>query len=158
MPKRGPGPLIAAVLVAFVVLAAIASAATGRCPLLLHAFSTLASRVAALPPLSSAPSSVSTPSEAGSNVDAGAPVHRQVAPLSTAQLGAPLVHGTFVGQCGAPDDMKVVVHATVKMGRAVSVTVKTQPPNPVVASCIEKATRDLRWDVSPKVEHVTVTY
>jgi hypothetical protein len=54
--------------------------------------------------------------------------------------------------------MKVVVKATVKMGRAIDVTVRTDPPNSAVASCVERATRDMQWDVSPKTDHVTVTY
>jgi hypothetical protein len=54
--------------------------------------------------------------------------------------------------------MKVTVKAAVKMGHAVEVSVKTDPPNPTVASCIERATRDLQWDISPKTAHVTVTY
>jgi hypothetical protein len=90
--------------------------------------------------------------------DAGVVVRRQAAPLSSAQLGAPLVHGTFVAACGAPDDMKVVVHLDVKKGHASNVSVKTQPPNATVTSCIERSIRDLRWDISPHPGHVTVTY
>jgi hypothetical protein len=93
--------------------------------------------------------------------DAGAAsVHRttQTAPLSSAQLGAPLVHGKFVSECGAPDDMKVVVKVTVKQGHAVAVSVTTDPTNAAVASCVEKATREKQWDVSPKTQQATVTY
>jgi hypothetical protein len=82
----------------------------------------------------------------------------QASPLSSARLGAPLVNGKFVSDCGAPDDMKVVVKVTVKMGRPVDVTVKTDPANGAVASCVEKATREMQWDVSPKTQHATVTY
>lgn len=82
----------------------------------------------------------------------------QTAPLSSAQLGAPLVHGRFVSECGAPDDMKVVVKVTVKKGHAVAVAVTTQPPNAAVKACVEKATRAKEWDVSPKIQHATVTY
>jgi hypothetical protein len=82
----------------------------------------------------------------------------QTAPLSSAQLGAPLVHGKFVTDCGAPDDMKVVVKVTVRNGRAVTVDVKTDPANGPVASCVERATRDKLWDVSPKTQSATVTY
>ena len=93
--------------------------------------------------------------------DAGpAGVHRttQAAPLSSAQLGAPLVHGRFVTECGAPADMKVVVKVTVKMGRPIDVSVKSDPANSAVASCVERATREMQWDVSPKTQHATVTY
>jgi hypothetical protein len=54
--------------------------------------------------------------------------------------------------------MKVVVQVTVKMGRAVAVAATTDPSNAAVASCVEKATREMQWDVSPKTQHATVTY
>ncbi len=82
----------------------------------------------------------------------------QTAPLSSAQLGAPLVHGKFVTDCGAPDNMKVIVKVSVKMGHAVAVDVKTDPANAAVSSCVEKATREKQWDVSPKTQSATVTY
>jgi hypothetical protein len=104
-------------------------------------------------PLGSASADAAAP-----GVDAGVVVRRQAAPLSSAQLGAPLVHGQFVAACGAPDDMKVVVHLDVKKGHASNVSVKTQPPNPTVSSCIDRAIRDLKWDISPHVGHLTVTY
>jgi len=78
--------------------------------------------------------------------------------LSSGQIGAPLVDSSFVAACGAPDDMRVAVKVSVKMGRAVEVDVKTDPPDPVVAACVEKAVRDKKWDVSPKTVHLVVTY
>jgi hypothetical protein len=54
--------------------------------------------------------------------------------------------------------MKVVVTLAVKMGHASDVSVKTSPPNPVVEGCVERAVKDLRWDISPNAGHVTVTY
>jgi hypothetical protein len=99
-------------------------------------------------------------------VDAGAPSadasaappRRQTGPLSSAQLGAPLVRGGWVTRCGAPDTMKVVVKLDVKMGRAAEVEVSTDPPDPRVTACVVRAARDLRWDVSPRTDHVTVRY
>jgi|SRR5580658_4233207 hypothetical protein len=105
-----------------------------------------------------APAASVEPSRSG---DAGAgKAHRtsQATPLSSAQLGAPLVNGRFVSECGAPDDMKVVVKVTVKMGLANDVTVTTDPPNSTVASCVEKATRAMQWPVSSRTQHATVTY
>jgi hypothetical protein len=133
------------------------SAATGRLPFLSRAWGTVASSVATSPLFSEESSSQTTDAGAPSG-DAAVLWHRQATPLSSAQLGAPLVHGTFVATCGAPDDMKVVLNVTVKMGRAVGVAVETNPSNSAVASCVERATRDLQWDVSPKTDHVTVTY
>jgi hypothetical protein len=86
------------------------------------------------------------------------PPRRQASPLSSAQLGAPLVNGSFVGACGAPDNMKVVANVAVKMGRAAAISVKTEPPDPTVRLCIEQAIRELRWDISPKTGRVTVRY
>jgi hypothetical protein len=156
MHKRRTGPIIVAAVVVLAGFVAVGSAATGKLPFLVHAWGTIASSVAALPSSSPDPSPHTTDRSASTG-DAGM-IHRQTAPLSSAQLGAPLVHGAFVSACGAPDDMKVTVKAAVKMGHAVEVSVKTDPPNPTVASCIERATRDLQWDISPKTAHVTVTY
>jgi hypothetical protein len=44
------------------------------------------------------------------------------------------------------------------MGRAIGVVVQTQPPDPTIAACVERATRELEWDISPNTDHVTVTY
>jgi hypothetical protein len=113
---------------------------------------------------SSASEALATSHTAADGPDAGdagpAIVRRttQTAPLSSAQLAEPLVHGRFVSECGAPDTMKVAVKVSIKKGRAVAVAVTTTPANAAVASCVEKATRDKEWDVSPKTQHVTVTY
>ncbi len=160
MPKRRTGAVAVAVgLLACLIVVPLL--ALGKLPLLLQAWGTIgtiASSVSASLS-SSAPPPPSVTSDAGvPRHDGGTVAHRQAGPLSSAQLGAPLVHGPFVSACGAPDDMKIVVNVTVKMGRAVDVAVKTAPPSGAVASCVERAMRDLQWDVSPKTDHVTVTY
>ena len=121
------------------------------------AYGTVAALASSASDVFSAPRTASESADAG---DAGSGARRttQAAPLSSAQLGAPLVHGKFVTECGAPDDMKVVVKVTVKSGRAIAVDVTTDPANPAVTSCVEKATRGKEWDVSPKTQHATVTY
>jgi len=127
-------------------------------PALADAYETVASLASSASGAFSASRTASDGPDAG---DAGTVVvHRttQAAPLSSAQLGAPLVHGVFVSKCGAPDDMKVVVKVAVKTGRAVGVSATTDPANPAVASCVEKAIREMQWDVSPKTQHLTVTY
>jgi tellurite resistance protein len=60
--------------------------------------------------------------------------------------------------CGAPATMKVKAKVTVKMGRAVAVIVKTDPPDATITACVEKAIRDLAWDRSVRSGTVTVTY
>ena len=127
-------------------------------PALAEAYGTVASLASSASEAFSASRSSADGPDAG---DAGpTPVHRttQAAPLSSAQLAAPLVHGKFVSECGAPDDMKVVVKVTVKLGHAVTVAATTDPANAAVASCVEKATREMQWDASPKTQRATATY
>jgi hypothetical protein len=126
-------------------------------PALAGAYGTVASLATGASDILSASRNGPETADAG---DAGAVTVRktQTAPLSSGQLGAPLVHGRFVTDCGAPDNMKVVVKVTVRSGRAVTVDVKTDPANAAVASCVEKATREKQWDVSPKTQSATVTY
>jgi hypothetical protein len=125
-------------------------AATGRLPLLTRGWPGLVAPEGS--------SSADLSSSAVVSADGGPPRKPRAAPLSSAELGAPLVHGTFVTACGAPQDMKVVVKVTVKLGRAVDVAVTTDPPDPVIAACIDKATRDLQWEPTRKTDHVTVRY
>jgi len=161
MRRRGSGRIVAATAVVVVVAGLAVGAWAWRRrngaakPDWGRITSLLPSSLANLP---SSPQPAPAPDAAAPANDAGVAVHRQTAPLSSAQLGAPLVHGRFVSACGAPDDMKVVVHLDVKKGRASKIAVKTQPASAAVASCIESAIRDLQWDVSPQVGHVTVTY
>jgi hypothetical protein len=99
------------------------------------------------------------PGDAQPPGDASARAYRkQAGPLSSAQLGAPLVNGAWITACGAPDTMKVAVKLDVRQGRAVKIDVKTDPTDPVVIGCVERAASDLRWDVSPRTDHVTVRY
>jgi hypothetical protein len=78
--------------------------------------------------------------------------------LTNAQLAGPLRHASFVGSCGAPDDMKVQVRVAVRMGVPIGVTVATTPPNGGVAGCIDRAVRGLRWPSSVKTDFVTTNY
>ena len=78
--------------------------------------------------------------------------------LTNAQLGGPLKNATFLGACGAPDSMKVIVKVAVKMGRAVGVSVYTTPPNGAVSSCIAGHVRGLSWPANAKMDFVTTTY
>jgi hypothetical protein len=78
--------------------------------------------------------------------------------LTNAQLAAPLRHASFITGCGAPDDMKVTVRVAVKMGRAVGVTVSTNPTSPGVAACVDRSVRGVQWPVSPKTDFVTTSY
>jgi hypothetical protein len=159
MQKRRtfPGALAGAVILVVVVVVTAGLALSGRISVLTKTRETLIARSREL--LASDEESSAQAVDAGAPRDGAAPpVHRQTTPLSSAQLSAPLVHAPFVSACGAPDEMKVVAEVTVKKGRAAGVTVKSYPSDPSVASCIERAIRDLQWDISPKTDHVTVTY
>jgi hypothetical protein len=127
-------------------------------PPLAEAYGTVAALASSASDSFSASRSASDGPDAGDAGSASVRHSTQAAPLSSAQLGAPLVHGKFVSECGAPDDMKVVVKVTVKTGRAVAVAATTDPANIAVADCVEKAIRQMQWDASPKTQHATVTY
>lgn len=78
--------------------------------------------------------------------------------LSDAQLAGPMRNAAFISGCGAPDNMKVTVRVAVKMGRAVGVSVYTNPPNPQVAGCVDRHVRGLGWPANPKMDSFTTTY
>ena len=78
--------------------------------------------------------------------------------LTDAQLAAPMRNAAFISGCGAPDSMKVTVKVAVKNGRAVGVSVYTNPPNPTVAACIDRHVRGLSWPANPKMDSFTTTY
>jgi hypothetical protein len=155
---KSSGPFTVAAIVVFAALAGVAVAATEEIPSLNQAWNELTSSVTPLLSSLGASPAQAPGGDAGAQGDAGTPVRRQTAPLSSAQLGAPLVHGPFISACGATNDMKFVATLAVKMGHATDVTVKASPPNPVIEGCVERAMKDLRWDISPNTGHVTVTY
>ena len=78
--------------------------------------------------------------------------------LTDAQLHAPMRNAAFISGCGAPDSMKVTVKVAVKNGRAVGVSVYTNPPNAAVASCVDRHVRGLGWPPNPKMDSFTTTY
>jgi hypothetical protein len=80
------------------------------------------------------------------------------ADLSDAQLSGPMRSGAFVGECGAPDSMKVTVKVAIKTGRAAGVSVSTSPPDPDIAGCIDRYVRTFSWPSSAKMDSFTTTY
>lgn len=78
--------------------------------------------------------------------------------LTDAQLSGPMRDGVFVGECGAPDRMKVTVKVAVKQGRAAGVSVFTSPPDPDIAGCIDRYVRTFSWPSSAKMDSFTTTY
>lgn len=78
--------------------------------------------------------------------------------LSDAQLAGPMRSGAFVGECGAPDSMKVTVKVAIKLGRPVGVSVYASPPDPDVAGCIDRYVRTFSWPSNAKMDSFTTTY
>ncbi len=78
--------------------------------------------------------------------------------LTDGQLTAPMKNAAFISGCGAPDNMKVTVKVAVKNGRAVGVSVYTNPPNPGVSSCVDRHVRGLGWTPNSKMDSFTTTY
>lgn len=78
--------------------------------------------------------------------------------LTNAQLAGPMDNGTFVGECGAPDSMKVTVKVAIKLGRAAGVSVSTRPPDPDIAGCIDRYVRTFSWPSNGKMDSFTTTY
>lgn len=78
--------------------------------------------------------------------------------LTDAQLARPMQDGAFVGECGAPDRMKVTVKVAIKMGRAVGVSVSTSPADPDIAGCIDRYVRTFSWPSSHKMDSFVTTY
>jgi len=78
--------------------------------------------------------------------------------LSNTELSAPLRSAAFIGECGAPDSMKVTVKVAVVDGRAMGVSVAVSPDDPEIAQCIDKAVRALSWRVSKKRFSLTTVY
>jgi eukaryotic-like serine/threonine-protein kinase len=78
--------------------------------------------------------------------------------LTDNQLAAPMRNATFIGGCGAPNDMKVTVRVAIKMGRAVGVSVYTNPADGAVASCVDRHVRGLAWPANGKMDSFTTTY
>lgn len=78
--------------------------------------------------------------------------------LTDDQLSRPMHSGAFVGECGAPDRMKVTVKVAIRRGRAAGVSVSTSPPDPDIAGCIDRYVRTFSWPSSGKMDSFTTTY
>jgi hypothetical protein len=78
--------------------------------------------------------------------------------LNDQQLSGPMRNATFLNSCGAPDSMKVTVKVAIKMGRAIGVSVYTNPPNGGVASCVDRFVRNLSWPANAKMDSFVTTY
>ena len=83
---------------------------------------------------------------------------RGQADLTAGQFGAVLNNGAYIGACGTPSSMHVNVCAAVQNGRAVGVTVTTEPPNAGIASCITGRVRAMSFPSNPKLDIATTRF
>ena len=74
------------------------------------------------------------------------------ADITRSQYGAVLNTGSYLNGCGVPSSMGVNVCVAVQNGRAVGVTVTTQPHNAGVARCISGKVRGLSFPSHPKLD------
>jgi hypothetical protein len=83
----------------------------------------------------------------------------QVPPdLTAGQYGAVLNRGGYISHCGVPDSMSVSICAAVQNGRAVGVTITTQPRDGRVASCVSAAVRGLNFPSHPRLDVTRTTF
>jgi len=72
--------------------------------------------------------------------------------ISAGQYGRVLNGGGYFSHCGVPNSMSVSICAAVQNGRAVGVTVSTQPSDAKKVACITSAVRGLSFPSHPKLD------
>jgi hypothetical protein len=80
------------------------------------------------------------------------------ADLTAGHFASVLNNGSYIVGCGTPSSMKVSVCAAVQNGRAVGVTVTTEPPNGGISSCIANAVRRMTFPSNPKLDIATTRF
>jgi hypothetical protein len=80
------------------------------------------------------------------------------ADLTAGQLGQVLNNGSYIIACGTPQSTKVTVCAAIQNGRAVGVTITTNPPDGRVASCIAGRVRGMSFPSNPKLDITTTQF
>ncbi len=78
--------------------------------------------------------------------------------LSAGAYGSVLNKGTYLNSCGVPSSMSVNICAAVQNGRAVGVTVTTNPPNKGISSCVANAVRALSFPSHPRLDVTNTTF
>jgi eukaryotic-like serine/threonine-protein kinase len=80
------------------------------------------------------------------------------ADLTAGQFASVLNNGSYIVGCGTPSSMHVTVCAAVQNGRAVGVTVTTDPPSGGISSCIASAVRRMSFPSNPKLDIATTRF
>lgn len=83
---------------------------------------------------------------------------RGQADLTQGQYASVLNRGSYFGHCGVPDSMQLTICAAVQNGRAVGVTVTTQPPDRRIQSCVAAGVRGLSFPSNPKLDIATTRF
>jgi hypothetical protein len=74
------------------------------------------------------------------------------ADITAGQYGRVLNSGAYFSHCGVPMSMSVSICAAVQNGKAVGVTVSTQPNDAKRASCVANSVRGLSFPSHPKLD------
>lgn len=72
--------------------------------------------------------------------------------LGAADYGNVLNRGGYLNACGVPSNMGVDICVAVQNGRAVGVTVRTNPSNPGISGCIAGQVRGLGFPSHPRMD------
>ena len=78
--------------------------------------------------------------------------------LSANAYGNVLNNGKYLAGCGVPTSMSLSICAAIQNGRAVGVTVTTNPKDGKVASCVAGAVRGLSFPAHPRLDVTTTTF
>jgi hypothetical protein len=78
--------------------------------------------------------------------------------LSDVDLAGPMKQPSFLGDCNVPDSMHVKVQVAIRDGAPIGATVRTDPDDPAVADCVDKAVRALTWPPSKRRDSLTTEY
>jgi hypothetical protein len=78
--------------------------------------------------------------------------------LTAGAYGAVLNRGSYLNGCGVPSSMSVNICVAVQNGRAVGVSVSTDPPNQGIASCVSGAVRSLPFPSHPRLDVTRTTF
>jgi hypothetical protein len=78
--------------------------------------------------------------------------------LSAGSFGRVLNNGAYLNACGVPSSTQVTVCAAIQNGRAVGVTVTTNPSDSKLNSCIAGQVRALSFPAHPRLDVTTTTF
>lgn len=83
-------------------------------------------------------------------LELGAP--RGPADLSRGQYASILERGSYLSACSIPARTVVEICAAVKEGRALGITVTSNPPSAALSACVRRAVSRLKFPTSPRLD------